>query len=99
MVAKIAEANNVLSRRLRRMPTDNEIAEMLNIHVSTVRLAIERTRHPISLDGAITDTGCMTLQVPLLNLISGPDETMPEKMVQKQLMKQELKELLQTGIT
>ncbi|GAY36934.1 hypothetical protein CUMW_025480 [Citrus unshiu] len=82
MVAKIAEANNVLSRRLRRMPTDSEIAEMLNIHVSTVRLAIERTRHPISLDGAITDTG--------------PDETMPEKMVQKQLMKQELKELLQT---
>ncbi|KDO83322.1 hypothetical protein CISIN_1g046578mg [Citrus sinensis] len=92
MVAKIAEANNVLSRRLRRMPTDSEIAEMLNIHVSTVRLAIERTRHPISLDGAVTDRGCMTMQ----DIIPGPDETMPERMVQKQLMKQELKELLQT---
>lgn len=92
MVAKIAEANNVLIRRLRRLPTDGEIAELLNIHVSTVRLAIERTRHPISLDGAVTDSGCMTLQ----DIIPGPDETMPERMVQKQLMKKELKELLQT---
>lgn len=66
MVAKIAEANGVLTRRLRRLPTHNEIAEMLDIHVSTVRLAFERTRHPISLDRAVTDRGSMTLQV-LLN--------------------------------
>lgn len=65
MVAKIAEANNVLSRRLKRLPTHNEIAEMLNIHISTVRLAFERTRYPISLDGGVTDRGCMTLQVSL----------------------------------
>ncbi|KAJ4711579.1 RNA polymerase sigma factor [Melia azedarach] len=92
MVAKIAEANNVLSRRLKRLPTHNEIAEMLNIHISTVRLAFERTRYPISLDGGVTDRGCMTLQ----NIIAGPDETRPERMVQEQQMKQELKELLRT---
>ncbi|XP_031264634.1 RNA polymerase sigma factor sigD, chloroplastic [Pistacia vera] len=92
MVAKIAEANSVLTRRLRRLPTHSEIAEMLEISVSTVRLAFERIRYPISLDRAVTDRGCMTLQ----DIMPGPDETMPEKMVEKQLMKQELDDLLKT---
>ncbi|KAJ0094098.1 hypothetical protein Patl1_17131 [Pistacia atlantica] len=91
-VAKIAEANSVLTRRLRRLPTHSEIAEMLDINVSTVRLAFERIRYPISLDRAVSDRGCMTLQ----DIMPGPDETMPEKMVEKQLMKQELDDLLKT---
>ncbi|KAJ0037967.1 hypothetical protein Pint_23911 [Pistacia integerrima] len=89
---KIAEANSVLTRRLRRLPTHSEIAEMLDINVSTVRLAFERIRYPISLDRAVSDRGCMTLQ----DIMPGPDETMPEKMVEKQLMKQELDDLLKT---
>ncbi|KAK9283540.1 hypothetical protein L1049_011787 [Liquidambar formosana] len=67
MLAKIAEANNVLSKRLRRFPTYDEIAEVLNVHVSTVKLVSDRSRPPISLDGAATDQGFMTLQVFLLN--------------------------------
>ena len=63
MVAKVAEANNVLSRTLRRKPSYNETAEMLNVAVSTVRLVSERSRLPISLDKAVTDRGHMTLQV------------------------------------
>ncbi|KAL5760411.1 hypothetical protein ACOSP7_018922 [Xanthoceras sorbifolium] len=92
MVAKIAEANNVLTRKLRRLPTCNEIADVLDISLSTVRLAYERTRHPISLDRAETDHGIMTLQ----DVIPGSDETTPEKMVEKQQMKQELENLLET---
>ncbi|KAK1552817.1 hypothetical protein Q3G72_023896 [Acer saccharum] len=92
MLAKIAEANNVLTRRLKRLPTCNEIADVLDINVSTVRLAYERTRHPLSLDGVVTDQGFMTLQ----DIIPGPDETMPEKMVEKQQKKQELENLLKT---
>ncbi|KAK2637008.1 hypothetical protein Ddye_031800 [Dipteronia dyeriana] len=92
MLAKIAEAKNVLTRRLRRLPTCNEIADVLDINVSTVRLAYERTRHPLSLDGVVTDQGFMTLQ----DIIPGPDETTPEMMVEKQQKKQELENLLKT---
>jgi DNA-directed RNA polymerase sigma subunit (sigma70/sigma32) len=66
MVARIAEARNLLSKRLGRLPTDNEIAEVLNVHTSTVRLVSERSRPPISLDQAVTDRGFMTLQVLVL---------------------------------
>ena len=66
MVARIAEARNLLSIRLGRLPTDNEIAEVLNVHTSTVRLVFERSRPPISLDQAVTDRGFMTLQVLVL---------------------------------
>jgi len=55
MVAKIVKANNVLRQRLRRKPTYNEMAEVLNVNVSTVKLVSERSRQPISLDRAITD--------------------------------------------
>jgi len=63
MVAKIAEANNVLRRRLRRKPTYNEIAEVLNVNVSTVKLVSEKSRQPISLDKAITDQSNLILKV------------------------------------
>lgn len=63
IVAKVTEANNVLNRRLKRFPTYNEIAQEIDVHVSTVRLVSERIRPPISLDRAITERGHMTLQV------------------------------------
>jgi len=68
MVAKIAEANNVLGRRLRRKPTYNEIAEVLNVNVSTVKLVSERSRQPISLDRAKTDQSNLILKVRQFNL-------------------------------
>ncbi|WKA02327.1 hypothetical protein VitviT2T_020530 [Vitis vinifera] len=92
MVAKIAEARTVLSRRLRRLPTYDEIAEFIDVNVSTVRLVSERSRTPISVDQAVTSQGCMTLQ----EIIPGPDETTPQKMVKRQLMKQEVERALNT---
>ena len=67
MVAKIAEGRTVLSRRLRRLPTYDEIAEFIDVNVSTVRLLSEKSRTPISIDQAVTSQGCMTLQVLFLN--------------------------------
>ncbi|XP_019427571.1 PREDICTED: RNA polymerase sigma factor sigD, chloroplastic [Lupinus angustifolius] len=92
MIAKIAEANNVLSRRLRRVPSYNEMAELLNVNVSTVKLLCQRNRLPISLNKVVTDRGTMTLQ----DIIAGPDEMIPEKMVERELMKEEVLKLLKT---
>ncbi|XP_043691315.1 RNA polymerase sigma factor sigD, chloroplastic [Telopea speciosissima] len=92
MLAKIAEANTVLSTRLRRLPTYDEIADVVNISVSSVRLICERNRPPISAERTLTNQGSLTLQ----EIILGPEETRPEVMVSKQLMKQDLEKLLRT---
>ncbi|KAE9616264.1 hypothetical protein Lal_00017514 [Lupinus albus] len=92
MIAKIAEANNVLSRRLKRVPSYNEIAEFINANVSTVKLVSERNRLPISLNKVVTDRGTMTLQ----DIIAGSDEMIPEKMVEREIMKEEVLKLLKT---
>ncbi|CAJ2647185.1 unnamed protein product [Trifolium pratense] len=78
MVAKISEANNVLRKRLRRKPTYDELAEVLNVNVSTVTLVSERSRQPISLDKVVTDHGNLTFK----EIIPGPVEITPEKMVE-----------------
>ncbi|KAJ9158836.1 hypothetical protein P3X46_024382 [Hevea brasiliensis] len=91
-MTKIAEAKAVLRKRLGRLPSYDEIAEVLDVHVSTVRFGYERCRSPISLNRAVTDQAGMTLQ----EIIPGPEEMMPENMVKRQLMKQELEKLLQT---
>ncbi|KAF8398366.1 hypothetical protein HHK36_017293 [Tetracentron sinense] len=91
-VAKIAEAKTVLSKRLGRLPTYDEIADVVGMDVSSVRLLSERSRPPISADLALTNEGCMTLQ----EIIPGPEETRPETMVNRQLMKQEVERLLST---
>ncbi|KAM7476760.1 hypothetical protein LguiB_024003 [Lonicera macranthoides] len=88
MIPKIAEANNILTTRLRRSPSLDEIAQVVNIAVATVRLVYQITRDPISLDQATTN--CMSLQ----EIIPGPDERRPETIVMKQQMKQELENLL-----
>ncbi|KAI3445059.1 hypothetical protein Pfo_001724 [Paulownia fortunei] len=90
LVPKICKANTVLSRRLRRFPTYNEIAEAIDVNPTAVRLAIERNRSPISLDQAMTSRGCMSLQ----DIIPGPDEITPEAMVKKDLLKPEIQKLL-----
>ncbi|CAK8565030.1 unnamed protein product [Lathyrus sativus] len=92
MIAKVAEANNVLSRRLRRKPTYDEIAEVLNLNASTVKLIYETSGQPISLDRAITDRSNLNLT----EIISGPDEMIPEKMVERVLVKQGVVKLLST---
>ncbi|CAN6992647.1 unnamed protein product [Brassica oleracea var. botrytis] len=92
LTAKVAEASNVLSRKLRRIPSCEEIANHLNIHVSAVRLAVERSRSPVSLDRVLSHNGRMTLQ----EIVRGPDEARPEEMVRKEHMKHEIKQLLGT---
>lgn len=67
-MTKIAETKAVLGKKLGRLPSYDEIAEVLNVHVSTVRFGYERSRSPISLNRAVTDQGSMTLQVLLLLL-------------------------------
>ena len=69
MVAKIAEASNILTKRLGRAPTCDEIAKMLNVNISIVRLVSERSRPLVSLDRAVSDQGHMTFQVLFLNFI------------------------------
>ncbi|CAJ2639089.1 unnamed protein product [Trifolium pratense] len=90
MVAKISEANNVLRKRPRRKPTYDELAEVLNVNVSTATLVSERSRQPISLDNAVTDYGNLTFK----EIIPGPVEMTPEKMVERQLIKQGFAKLL-----
>lgn len=63
MIAKIAEAKSVLNRRLSRKPTYEEIAEVLNVNASTVKLVYERSRQPVSLDRAINDQSNLKLTV------------------------------------
>ncbi|KDP43578.1 hypothetical protein JCGZ_16865 [Jatropha curcas] len=89
---KIAEARIALEKRLGRLPSYDEIAQALNLHISTVRIGFESNRFPVSLDRAMSDQGGMTLQ----EILPGPDEMMPEYMVKRQLLKQELDKLLQT---
>ncbi|KAL3348448.1 hypothetical protein AABB24_021886 [Solanum stoloniferum] len=90
LVPKICNANTELSRKLRRMPSYDEIAEALGMDVSTVRLVIERNRAPISIDQIVTSQGYMSLQ----NIISRPEDTTPEENVKRQMMKQDLEKIL-----
>lgn len=70
VMAKVTKAKNSFNQKFQRLPSHNEVAEILNVQPSTVRLVSERSRLPISLDRVVTDRGCMALQVRLLNLIS-----------------------------
>lgn len=92
MVARIAEENNHLGIKLSRPPTNEEVAESLKVRVSTVRLVMERSKRPISINQPVNDRSCLTLQ----EIIPGPDNLTPENMVMRKLMKQELKRLLNT---
>ncbi|KAK3023811.1 hypothetical protein RJ639_044735 [Escallonia herrerae] len=86
LVPRIVEANNSLTKRFRRLPSHDEIAEAVDMNVATVRLVCQRTRPLISLDEAVTNRGGMRLQ----EIIQGPDDTTPELIVKRQQMKQEL---------
>ncbi|ESQ38597.1 hypothetical protein EUTSA_v10029536mg [Eutrema salsugineum] len=57
LTAKVAEASNVLTRKLKQIPSCKEIAEHLNIRVSAFRLAVERGRSPVSLDLVASHNG------------------------------------------
>ncbi|KAK4379717.1 hypothetical protein RND71_001579 [Anisodus tanguticus] len=90
LVPRICNANTKLSRKLRRIPSYDEIAEALGMDVSTVRLVIERNRAPNSIDQIVTSQGYMSLQ----DIISGPEDTTPEEIVKRQMMKQDLEKVL-----
>nr|AKC88722.1 sigma factor [Pelargonium myrrhifolium] len=93
MLAKITEAEKILSNRLRRSPSHDEIAEFLDVQVSTVWLTIGRCTPPRSLDRVIvTSRGSLKLQ----DIISGRDEWNPENILKEQLIKEEWEKLLNT---
>lgn len=70
VMAKVTKVKNSFNQRFQRLPSHDEVAEMINVQPSTVRLVSERSRLPISLNRVVTDRGCLALQVRLLNLIS-----------------------------
>ncbi|CAN6567250.1 unnamed protein product [Malus baccata var. baccata] len=75
--------------RLPWLPTHDEIAEVVNVPAATVKLVCDRSRPPISL-------AAQTVMESASEIMQGPEEMMPEKMLTKQLMKQDEKKLLKT---
>nr|AKC88709.1 sigma factor [Geranium phaeum] len=93
LLGKIVEANETLSSRLRRMPSHEEVAQLLEVPVFTVQLIWAKTRPPISLDRLITtDQGHVKFQ----DIISDPDEVTSEEKFKKKFIKEELGKLLDT---
>nr|AKC88713.1 sigma factor [Monsonia marlothii] len=93
LLVKIIEAKNILSSRLRRLPSHYEIAELLDVQVSRVKLICRKSRPPSSLDRAIvTDRGSVKIQ----DIIAVPDELTPEQIVRDQQIKEEVERLLGT---
>ncbi|CDP17820.1 unnamed protein product [Coffea canephora] len=76
LVPRICEANVVLSKRLRKLPTCQEIAEAVKRDILTVGLAPERNRELISLDQLTESIICKTYQ---REIVAGPDETTPKQ--------------------
>lgn len=68
-LAKVAEASNNLCKKLQRQATYEEIATVLKMPESTVRLVSEKSRAAISFDGAPTDHGPMSMQVILSSFL------------------------------
>nr|QKY65026.1 plastidic RNA polymerase sigma-subunit 4 [Passiflora biflora] len=95
MIPKIVEANDALMGGSGQSSSYEQIAKVLDIKESTVRIAFEESIPPVSLNQPVAAQNNLTLQ----DIIPGPDETTPEHMVMKQLLKQELEELLQTVLT
>lgn len=56
-VAKVAEANAVLNERLGRLPTHEEVANMVGMCEKRARVICERSRPPLSLDQTMSDRG------------------------------------------
>ncbi|XP_064960522.1 RNA polymerase sigma factor sigD, chloroplastic-like isoform X2 [Musa acuminata AAA Group] len=78
---KVAEANSSLRRRLGRSPTYEEVADLIDMDVSNVRLVSERSRPPISIDQ---------------DIIPAQDDRRPETVVDRQLLLQNLEKALKT---
>lgn len=91
LMPRICEASNALSRELGRLPTHEEIAEAIDANAEAVRLASERNRSPISLDKAMTSQGYMCLQ----DIIPGPDELTAEAMMKREVVRPEIRKLLE----
>jgi len=62
VMAKVIDAKSLLQRRLGRSPTYEEIAEFLNLGVSTVQLVCEKSGQPVSVDRPLNKDG-LTLKV------------------------------------
>ncbi|THU73154.1 hypothetical protein C4D60_Mb04t19820 [Musa balbisiana] len=87
---KVAEANSSLRRQLGRSPTYKEVADLIDMDVSNVRLVSERSRPPISID----QVGKEGLR--LMDIIPARDDRRPETVVDRQLLLQNLEKALKT---
>ncbi|KAJ3684414.1 hypothetical protein LUZ61_013578 [Rhynchospora tenuis] len=83
--SKVTEANAILTSRLMRKPTHAEIAEFVNLSVSSVKLIVQRNKKPISFDLPVDKDG-----LRLQDVMSGSDELRPELAVIRQLKLQSL---------
>ncbi|XP_068660941.1 RNA polymerase sigma factor sigD, chloroplastic [Aristolochia californica] len=91
-VAQVLEANTLLSSRLGREPTHQEIAEMTDMSMIIVKLVIEKTRFPLSLDRSISSRGSITTK----EILPGSEELTPESMSTRRFMKRDIGRLLET---
>ncbi|KAG9458004.1 hypothetical protein H6P81_002512 [Aristolochia fimbriata] len=91
-VAQVLEANALLRARLGREPTPQEIAEMVDMSITSVKLVIEKTRFPLSLDQSMSNRGSITAK----EIIPGPEELTPEAMTTRRFMKTQIGRLLET---
>nr|AKC88705.1 sigma factor [Erodium texanum] len=93
LLARIAEADKTLTRKLHRLPSYDEIAQLVGVPVFTVEFVWAQTGPQLSLDHVIvTERGHVQLQ----DIISDPNEETPEQRFWKQQMKEELDRLLDT---
>ncbi|KAJ4829097.1 hypothetical protein Tsubulata_042153, partial [Turnera subulata] len=92
MLPEIAEVNNAWIERWGKPPSYGEIAKVLNVEASRVRIAVEMSRPTISLDQPVAGQDGLSLQ----DIIPGPDELTAEEMIKRQLLKQELQEIFRT---
>ncbi|XP_020254230.1 RNA polymerase sigma factor sigD, chloroplastic-like [Asparagus officinalis] len=90
-MAKVIDAKALLQRKSGRSPSYEEIAEFLNLSVSTVQLVCEKSGQPVSVDRCLNKEG-----LTLKDIIPGSDEVRPEVIINRQLMLNNLGKLLAT---
>ncbi|WOK95545.1 RNA polymerase sigma factor sigD, chloroplastic isoform X3 [Canna indica] len=89
-VSRVAEANSLLRRQLGRWPTYEEIADFINMDVSTVRTVSEKNRPPISIDQVGREGLC------LKDIIHDQDRAGAETIVDRLLLSENMEKVLKT---
>lgn len=88
-MAKVIDAKGLLQRKLGRPPSYEEIAEFLNVNVSTVQLVCEKSGQPVSVDRSLNKEG-----LTLKDILPGSDGARPDVIITRKLMLKNLDQLL-----